>query len=138
MGDRVRLATGRGPLGTGIFLLGRRPSGTDEWVARSWICLLALPLVPLRAARFAGPRSRPAGEVWEVERERLAEPTRADLARTLTGAFGALALGLGPGLYAWTTIHQTGLVEAVKVVVGAAAPILVLMWRDLNTARVRR
>ena len=66
------------------------------------------------------------------------EVSRGDVARTLTGVFGALALGLGPGLYAWTTIHQTGLVEAAKVVVGAAAPILVLMWRDLGAARLRR
>ena len=138
MGERVRLANGRGPLGTGVFLLGQRPLGADAWMARPWVCLLSLPLVPLRAARFVGAGSRPAGEVWEVERERLAEVSRGDVARTLTGVFGALALGLGPGLYAWTPIHQTGLVEAAKVVVGAAAPILVLMWRDLGAARLRR
>lgn len=138
MGERMRLATGRGPLGTGIFLLGQRSSGADEWVARPWVCLLSMPLVPLRAARFVGPRSRPAGEAWEVEREPLAEVSRSDVARTVVGVVGALALGLGPALYAWATIHQTGLGEAVKLVLGVAAPILVLMWRDLGTARVRR
>jgi hypothetical protein len=138
MGERLRLATGRGPLGTGIFLLGRRALATHEWVARPWVCLLSLPILPLRPARFRGPQAAGPGESWEVEREGPAEAPRGDVARVLGGALGTLVLGLGPGLYAWTAIHQTGLVEAFRVVIGVAAPILVVMWRDLGAPRVLR
>jgi hypothetical protein len=47
-------------------------------------------------------------------------------------------LALAPVAFAWWTIHQTGLLQALEVVVGAAAPVLVLMWLDTRIARVGR
>ena len=138
MGERVRLATGRGPLGTGVFLLGRRRGSGEDWPARPWVCVLCVPVFPLRTALFRGPWAEAAGQAWEVVRELDAGLPARDFVRTIAGAAGALLLGLGPAWFAWTKIHQTGLVESLYVVVGAAAPILVAMWRDLSAPRVLR
>ena len=138
MGERVRLATGRGPLGTGVFLLGRRLLAGEEWQARSWFCLLFVPVVPLRRARFWGDWAGEAGVAWEVVCEPATGASSGDLARTVAGTVAALGLGLGPAWYAWTKIHQTGLLEALFVVIGVAAPVLVAMWRDVGTPRVLR
>ena len=105
-------------------------------MARPWVCLLTVPLLPLRPALFRGPWASTPGEAWEVGRERLDEPAESDVARTLLGALGALVLGLGPGWWAWSSIDQTGPLEALRVVIGAAAPILVLAWRDTCAPRV--
>jgi hypothetical protein len=129
---------GGGPLGTGVFLLGRRSAGADEWVARPWVVFLFLPFVPLRAARFRGSSDGPLGEPWEVERTPLEVPPRGDVWKTYIGAAGLLLLALGPAAFAWWTIYQTGLLQALKVVAGTSAPILVLMWRDGKTPRVLR
>lgn len=137
MGDRVRLCTGRGLLGTGVFLLGRRAAGADAWEARLWVTALFVPLVPLHHARFHGPAEMPAGESWDIERTRL-ESQPGDLWKTYAGAVGALGLALAPVAFAWWTIPQTGFLQALKVVVGASSPVLVLMWRDLRTPRVVR
>ena len=125
-------------MGTGVFLLGRRAAGTGVWEARAWVSLLFLPLVPLKAARFQGPSAGPDGEPWEVERTPLETPRTGDVWKTLGGAVGLLLLALGPVVFAWWTIHETGLLPALKVVVGSAAPILVLMWCDTRTPRVVR
>ena len=138
MNDRVRLRTGGGPLGTGVFLLGRRPAGDDAWDARPWITFLFLPLVPLRASRFHGRSEGPAGETWEVERTPLEAPPRGDVLQTYGAAAGLLLAAVAPVAFAWWTIHQTGLLQALKVVIGASVPILVLMWRDTRTPRVVR
>jgi hypothetical protein len=137
MVDRVRLSIGSGPLGTGAFLLGRHAVGSDVLEARVWLTLLFLPLVPLRAARLEGPIDIAAGETSEVAfapRER----SRGDVWGTYARALGLVLLTLAPLAYAWRTIHQTGLLQALKVVVGTGIPILVLMWRDLRTPRVGR
>lgn len=120
-----------------MFLLGRRAAGADAWDARLWVAFLFLPLVPLRAARFQGPAEMPSGESWEVERTPL-ESRRGEVWKTYAGAAGAVGLALAPLAFAWWTIPQTGFLQALKVVVGASAPVLVLMWRDLRTPRVVR
>ncbi len=137
MSERIRLRTGGGPLGTGVFLLGRRRTGTEVWEARAWISLLFLPLVPLRASKFQGPSEGPDGEMWEVERTPL-EGRRGDVLQTYAVAAGLLLATLAPVVFAWWTIHQTDLLQALKVVIGASVPILVLMWRDIRTPRVGR
>jgi hypothetical protein len=137
MSERVRLGTGGGPLGTGVFLLGRRGAHAEPWDARAWVTLLFLPLVPLGASRFHGPSERPTGESWEVDRTPLEAP-RGDVLQTYGGAAGLLLLAVAPVAFAWWTIHQTGLLQALKVVIGASVPILVLMWRDAKTPRVLR
>jgi len=135
MTERIRLRTGHGPVGTGVFLLGCRRAGADEWVARCWVCCFFLPILPLRAARFHGPASGTIGEGWEVE-QRTVEAQHGGVGRTYAVAVGALLLALAPVAYAWWTIHQTGLLQAFKVVGGAAAPILVLMWLDTRIPRI--
>jgi hypothetical protein len=120
-----------------VFLLGRRAADADAWGARPWVTFLFLPLVPLQYARFRGPAEATSGESWEVERS-PAEAPRGDLWKTCAGAAGALGLALAPVGLAWWTIPQTGFLQALKVVIGASAPVLVLMWRDLRTPRVER
>jgi hypothetical protein len=56
--------------------------------------------------------------------------------RTYGRAAGLLLLTLGPVVFAWWTIHQTGLFQALKVVLGASVPVLVLMWCDTKIPRV--
>ncbi|HEY6552822.1 MAG TPA: hypothetical protein VI669_05680 [Vicinamibacteria bacterium] len=136
MRDRVRLSTGGGPLGTGVFLLHRRGDGTEAWEARAWVCLLFVPLVPLRAARFNGPRERPLGESWEVERSLLEAAPRGDVGRTYAAAAGLLLATVAPVAWAWWTIDVTTLPQALKVVIGSSVPILVLLWRDARTPRL--
>ena len=138
MSERIRLCCGGGPLGTGVYLLGRSSAGADAWDARAWFSVFFLPMVPLRAARFRGAREGLPGESWEVERTPLETSSQRDVCKTYGAAVGLLVLALGPVVFAWWTIPQTGLLQALKVVVGSAAPVLVLMWRDLRAPRVVR
>jgi hypothetical protein len=78
------------------------------------------------------------GEAWEVERTPLETTRRDDVGRTYAWAAGLLLLAIAPVALAWWTIHQTGLAQAVKVVLGASVPVLVLMWCDMRTPRVVR
>jgi len=138
MSERVRLATGGGPLGTGVFLLGRRVAGAEAWEARAWVCFLFVPLVPLWAAKFHGPCERPFGESWEVERSGLEQAPRVDIGRTYALAAGIFLAMLAPVVLAWWTIDVTSLPQALRVVIGSSVPILVLLWRDARTPRVQR
>jgi hypothetical protein len=138
MSERVRLRRGGGLLGTGVYLLGQRAAGADAWDARAWVSLLFVPIVPLQAARFRGPSEGPTGEPWDVERTSLEVPSRRDVGKTYGAAVGLVLLTLSPVGLAWWTIHQTGLLQALKVVMASSVPILVLMWRDLRAPRVVR
>jgi hypothetical protein len=40
--------------------------------------------------------------------------------------------------WAWWTIDVTSLPQALKVVIGASVPILMLFWRDVRTPRLLR
>jgi hypothetical protein len=138
MSERIRLRIGSGPLGTGVFLLARHAVGTEAWSARAWVTFLFLPLVPLRPATFHGRGDAPAGETWDVERTPLVAPRPGDVARTYAASAGVVVLTLAPVVFAWWTIHLTGLLQALKVVIGSSVLVLVLMWRDLRTPRVVR
>lgn len=127
---------GRGLVGTGVFLFSRRPLDDGSWAARPWVCLLGVPLWPLPAARFRGPAS--GSGVWGAEREGPAEARPGDAVRVVAGTAAALFVGLGPAWVAWRAIHETGLLEAVRVVAGVGAPVLVALWRDLTVPRLLR
>jgi len=123
--------------------MGQRSAGParpDAWDARAWVTLFFLPIVPLGSASFRGSRDGPPGEPWEVERERVRPeaPSRKDIGVTYASAVGLALVTLVPPALAWQTIHQTGLWQALKVVIGSSVPVLVLMWRDLRTPRVVR
>jgi hypothetical protein len=124
-------------LGTGVFLLARRTQGMDGWQARVWLTFLFLPIVPLRSVRCEGAPWEAADPASEFVLAPF-EQGLGDVWKTYAGALGLGLLALAPLGYAWQTIHETGLLQAFKVVVGASVPILVLMWRDLRTPRLLR
>ena len=135
----VTLSKGTGTFGTGVFLLGRREVGPDEWEARSWICLFSVPIVPLARGRFRGPWAGELGSTWSVDRASSGvEPGYSDVLSTYAKSVLVVASSLAPGWLSWQRIYETGLWPGIRLVLGVLIPILVLMWRDLQVPRLSR
>jgi hypothetical protein len=137
IGGRLEAVPGRGCLGTGVFVLGMRPDA-EVCAVRPWVCLLFFPVVPLRP--FSLRRVERGSRAEAVLYEPVADPnTRApSVLRGYLSGLAGLALVLAGPLYAFAHIHETGVAQALRIVLGGALPVLAFSWLDRSLLRLRR
>ena len=142
MTDSYQATTGRGPLGTGTFLLDVRRTGEGAYEATPWLLFLFLPLVPRVTWTLAAPAElqRFAWEPREVAFERRA--TRKIDVKHVLGVWGRalvfLVLACGPAYWTFLRIHETGLLPAIRLVAVTLIPLLAAGFLDFKLLRVRR
>jgi hypothetical protein len=158
----VRATFGRGPVGTGAYLVGHQGPWSEPREAEVWLLLLFFPLVPLsRWVVGAAPGSEGTGEGATLElavHSRARVGVRAAL-RRVARAVGVALLLAAPFAFAaakvgspWATplfsallgsVLSPGLlgklgmaVELGALLAGAALPVAVLALLDERTPRV--
>jgi hypothetical protein len=153
---------GRGPIGTGLFLLGSNPRTPEVQEAELWLLLLFIPVAPLARWRLritVNHAREEAGETLGIQPleklrlqplavvRRLAIGLALALATCLPLAFAVSRVGnpwvgtvLSPlfgSLLPSSLLDKLAIaVEAGLLVVGALVPILVLTELDARTLRV--
>lgn len=160
---------GRGPVGTGVFLLQQGAGGAASRQADVWWCFAFLPLVPLsrwQIEALAEPTEQSVGfAIRQQSRIPLSDAIR-EIARAATGgglisavlAFAIWTIGvpwasqplrnLQHGMLGATVHGRLGMIIDVAVgmagmtietgvyLMGAAIPVVVLMYLDQRTYRV--
>ena len=142
MTDSYQATTGRGPLGTGTFLLDVRQTGEGTFEATPWLLFLFVPLVPRATWILAAPAEllRFVWEPREVAFER--SETRAIDPKRVLGVWGralaVLVLSCGPAYWTFLHIHETGLWPAIRLVAVTLVPLLTAGFLDYRLLRVGR
>ena len=128
----IEPARGRGPLGTGVYLLrtATRPAGMD---ADAWLTVLFLPILPLGrwSLEPADSSGQPACAITRVERPRIA----ATLPRIAAGLLVA-ALAFLPAYAALTVETGSKVVELGGIFLSLAIVVGGLGWLDQTRERV--
>ena len=141
MTDSYQATTGRGPLGTGTFLLDVRRTGEGTYQATPWFLFLFLPLVPRSIWTIDAPAELQhfAWEPREVAFER--RETRPIDARRVLGvwcrALAFMVLSCGPAYWTFLRIHETGLWPAIRLVAVTLVPLLTAGFLDYKLLRIR-
>jgi hypothetical protein len=126
-------ARGRGPLGTGVYLLRRTATPSRGTDADAWLALLFLPILPLGrwSLEPAGSPGQPAVAITRVERPRVG--------RTLAWIAGGLlvaALAFVPAWAALTVPTGSKAVELGGIFLSLAIVVFGLGWLDQSRERV--
>ena len=129
----IEPARGRGPLGTGVYLLRRAakpPVGMD---ADAWLTLFFLPILPLGrwSLEPADSPGQPAFAITRVERPRFA-PTLA----WITGGLLMAVLAFAPAYAALTLPTGSKAVELGGIFLSLAIVVGGLGWLDQTRERV--
>lgn len=127
----VGLATGVGPVGTGVHLLRARPAPEGELVRDAWFTFLFLPLVPLGTWVLTADRS---GPLWTLRS--VAAPTPVRSIATLAVFFGTAILTCVPGYVVVTLFMGSKVLELAGLFGTAGLIIGLLAWLDETRPRV--
>lgn len=142
MGEPLRGVTGEGPLGTGTFLLDVRETSAGTYEAAAWLCLLFLPLVPRGVWTLRAEPEAFGRPLWQPRSFALTREAIRPLAVSRMLAAWARAVAILVGAFAvaaWTflRIEQTGVLPAIRLVVGVLIPLYVAARLDYSLVRVR-
>jgi hypothetical protein len=116
----------KGPVGTGLFFLDRRSQTDGVVVATRWLTILFLPLFPIGSVRI----DAVSGAPLEHSQTKLAR-----VAATYLWGLLCVFLAAAPLTYAFWFVHETGVVEAVRLLAGIVWLLLVGLWLDGQAMR---
>jgi hypothetical protein len=131
VGAEVGLATGVGPVGTGVHLLRARPAPGGDLMRDAWFSFLFLPLVPLGTWVLTADRP---GPLWTLRSVKAPTPVRS--IATLGVWFGTAILTFMPGYVAVTFFMGSKVLELAGLFGTAGLVIGLLAWLDETRPRV--
>lgn len=133
----VRLTSGDGPLGTGVFLLRLHalPGGLQ---GQAWLLLGFFPVAPHGRVRLAERlAAEGGGEGRLYEEEGSGQLTPGEAAATYARAVAGLVLVLACLTMAYLCVAESSWLGGLGVLLGGALPLALFGWLD-QTMRRRR
>jgi hypothetical protein len=127
----VRLTTGEGPLGTGVYVLRLRPQDGGGFEGERWALAGFLPLVPLGRVRLIQKDEH-------YEEQAAGMPASSDLVATYARGLAGLAFVLACLAMAYLCVAESSWFAGLGVMFGGGLPLLLLGWLDQTLRRETR
>lgn len=133
----VRLTSGDGPLGTGVFLLRRH--GLDGVLqGQAWLLLAFLPVAPRGRVRLKErPAAEGAGDGRLYEEEGSGKLTAAEATATYARGIAGLVFVLASSAMAYLCAAESSWLGGLGVLLGGALPLALFGWLDQTMQRRR-
>jgi len=135
----VRLSSGEGPLGTGVFLLRLRDMQDHKLEGQAWLLIAFLPIAPrgrVGLAEKPGPQAGAGhGRLYDEEGPLPLRP--GDAATTYARGAAGLAFVLGCMTMACLCAAESSWLGGLGVLLGGALPLALVGWLDQTLPRRR-